>query len=90
MGGARIILATAPDAKSMEGLIGGLGPNGKLLVVGASSDPMAVNGLLLISGRKSIQGWASGTAKDSEDTLNFSALTGRAPDDREISLGKSR
>lgn len=79
LGGARIILATAPDAKSMEGLIGGLGPNGKLLVVGASSDPMAVNGLLLISGRKSIQGWASGTAKDSEDTLNFSALTGVRP-----------
>lgn len=79
LGGARLILATAPDAKSMEALLGGLGPNGKLLVVGASADPMAVNGLALISGRKSIQGWASGTAKDSEDTLNFSALTGVRP-----------
>ncbi len=79
LGGARIILATAPDAKSMEALIGGLGPNGKLLVVGASADPMAVNGLSLISGRKSIQGWASGTAKDAEDTLNFSVLTGVRP-----------
>jgi D-arabinose 1-dehydrogenase-like Zn-dependent alcohol dehydrogenase len=79
LGGARIILATAPDAKSMEALIGGLGPNGKMLVVGASADPMAVNGLSLISGRKSIQGWTSGTAKDSEDTLNFSSLTGVRP-----------
>ena len=79
LGGARLILATAPDAKSMEALIGGLGPNGKLLIVGADADPMSVNGLLLLSGRKSIQGWASGTAKDSEDTLNFSALTGVRP-----------
>jgi D-arabinose 1-dehydrogenase-like Zn-dependent alcohol dehydrogenase len=79
MGGARLILATAPDAKSMEALIGGLGPNGKLLIVGADADPMSVNGLLLLSGRKSIQGWASGTAKDSEDTLNFSSLTGVRP-----------
>jgi len=79
LGGARLILATAPDAKSMEALIGGLGPNGKLLIVGADADPMSVNGLLLLSGRKSIQGWASGTAKDSEDTLHFSSLTGVRP-----------
>ena len=79
MGGASLILATAPDAKSMQGLIGGLGPNGKMLIVGASGDAMAVNGLLLIFGRKSLQGWPSGTAKDSEDTLNFSALTGVKP-----------
>jgi D-arabinose 1-dehydrogenase-like Zn-dependent alcohol dehydrogenase len=79
LGGARLILATAPDAKSMGALLGGLGPNGKLLVVGASGDPMSVNGLMLITGRKSIQGWNSGTAKDSEDTLNFSALTGVRP-----------
>jgi D-arabinose 1-dehydrogenase-like Zn-dependent alcohol dehydrogenase len=79
LGGARVILATAPDAKSMAALAGGLGPNGELLVVGASAEPMAVNGLMLINGRKSIQGWASGTAKDSEDTLNFSSLTGVRP-----------
>ena len=33
----------------------------------------------MISGRKSIQGWASGTAKDSEDTMQFSALSGVRP-----------
>jgi D-arabinose 1-dehydrogenase-like Zn-dependent alcohol dehydrogenase len=79
LGGARLILATAPDAKSMTALLGGLGPNGQLLVVGASAEPMAVNGLMLIGGRKSVKGWNSGTAKDSEETLNFSALTGVRP-----------
>ncbi len=79
LGGARIILATAPDAKSMAGLVGGLGPNGKLLVVGAPAEPLTLSVLPLIMGRKSLQGWSSGTAKDSEDTLNFSVLTGVRP-----------
>ena len=76
MGGARVILATAPDAKSMAGLVGGLGPSGKLLMVGAPSEPLTLAALPLIFGRRSLQGWPSGTAKDSEDTLNFSVLTG--------------
>jgi D-arabinose 1-dehydrogenase-like Zn-dependent alcohol dehydrogenase len=79
LGGARLVLATASDAKSMASLAGGLGPNGKLLVVGAPAEPISVNVALLIMGRKSIKGWSSGTGKDSEDTLNFSALTGVRP-----------
>jgi D-arabinose 1-dehydrogenase-like Zn-dependent alcohol dehydrogenase len=79
MGGARLILATAPDAKAMESVLGGLGPNGQLLVVGAPAQPLTVSVLPLISGRKSIQGWPSGSAMDSEDTLDFSALTGVRP-----------
>ncbi len=79
MGGANLILATAPDARSMETLLGGLGPNGQLLIVGAPFEPISVNVLPLINGRQSLQGWASGTAKDSEDTLNFSSLTGVRP-----------
>ena len=78
-GGARVILATAPDSKSMSALVNGLSSNGQLLVVGAGPDPITVGPLQLIFGRKSIQGWASGTAKDSEDTLRFSALTGVRP-----------
>jgi len=74
LGGANIILATAPDSKSMSALVDGLGPNGKLLVVGASFEPITVTPAQLIFGRKTIQGWSSGTAKDSEDTLNFSSL----------------
>jgi D-arabinose 1-dehydrogenase-like Zn-dependent alcohol dehydrogenase len=79
LGGAQVILATAPDSKSMSALVDGLAPDGKLLVIGASFEPLTVSPLQLISGRKSIQGWPSGTAKDSEETLAFSALSGVRP-----------
>src|SRR6202035_5649405 len=67
LGGAQVILATAPNSKAMSELIDGLGPNGKLLVVGAAFDPIEVTPLQLISGSRAIQGWASGTPTDSED-----------------------
>jgi D-arabinose 1-dehydrogenase-like Zn-dependent alcohol dehydrogenase len=79
LGGAKVILATAPSSKAMSALIDGLGPNGKLMVVGASFDPIEVTPVQLIFGVKSIQGWASGTPADSEDTLRFSELTGVRP-----------
>jgi D-arabinose 1-dehydrogenase-like Zn-dependent alcohol dehydrogenase len=79
LGGARAILATAPNSKSMSELIDGLGPNGSLLVVGATPDPIEVTPLQLINGSKRIQGWASGTPADSEDTLNFAELNGVRP-----------
>jgi D-arabinose 1-dehydrogenase-like Zn-dependent alcohol dehydrogenase len=76
MGGAQVILATAPNSKAMSELIDGLGPNGKLIVIGAAFDPIEVTPVQLITGSRSIQGWAAGTAADSEDTLHFAALTG--------------
>ena len=79
LGGARVILATAPDAKSISALIDGLAPGGKLVIVGAAPDPLSVSPLQIILSRRSIQGWPSGTAKDSEDALQFSALTGVRP-----------
>ena len=79
LGGAKLILATAPDSKSMSALVDGLAPNGKLLIVGASPEPLTISPLQLILGRKTVQGWPSGTAKDSEDTMQFSALTGVRP-----------
>jgi D-arabinose 1-dehydrogenase-like Zn-dependent alcohol dehydrogenase len=78
-GGARIILATAPDSKSMAALFDGLSVNGEMVVVGASQDPIPVTPIQLIRGRKALQGWASGIATDSEDTMQFSALTGVRP-----------
>ena len=75
LGGARVILATAPDAKSISALIDALAPGGKLVVVGVPPEPLSINPPQLILARRSIQGWPSGTAKDSEDTLQFSALT---------------
>ena len=76
LGGASVILATAPDSKAMSALIDGLGVGGQLLVVGASADPINVTPVQLIMARRSVRGWPSGTAKDSEETLNFCALTG--------------
>jgi D-arabinose 1-dehydrogenase-like Zn-dependent alcohol dehydrogenase len=79
LGGAKIILATAPDSKSISALVDGLAGNGTLLVVGAGFESLTVTPLQLIGGRKAIKGWPSGTAKDSEDTLRFSSLSGVRP-----------
>lgn len=79
LGGAKVILATAPNSKAMSELINGLGPNGKFIVVGVSFDPIEVAPVQLITGSKSIQGWAAGTPADSEDTLRFAELSGVRP-----------
>jgi D-arabinose 1-dehydrogenase-like Zn-dependent alcohol dehydrogenase len=79
LGGAQVILATAPNSKAMSELIDGLGPNGKLMVIGATFDPIEVTPIQLISGSRTIQGWAAGTPADSEDTLRFAELSGVRP-----------
>jgi D-arabinose 1-dehydrogenase-like Zn-dependent alcohol dehydrogenase len=79
LGGAQVILATAPNSKAMSELIDGLGPNGKLMVIGATFDPIEVTPLQLISRSRTIEGWAAGTAADSEDTLRFAELSGVRP-----------
>lgn len=79
MGGADIILATAPSSKAISSVVNGLGRNGQLVVVAATGEAIEVTPLQLIMGRKSITGWPSGDAKDSEDTLNFSALSNITP-----------
>ncbi len=76
LGGAKVILATAPNAKAMSELINGLGPNGKLMVIGVTFDPIEVASVQLITGSKSIQGWAAGTPADSDDTLHFCEISG--------------
>ena len=79
MGGARVILATAPDSKAISELVDGLGPDGKLVIVGAGLEPLTITPLQLIFSRRTVRGWPSGTAKDSEDTLQFSSLSGVRP-----------
>lgn len=79
LGGARVIVATAPNSKSISSLVNGLSRNGKLIIVAASQPPMEVSGVQLLFDRLSIQGWNTGHAKDSEDTLNFSALFNTLP-----------
>ena len=79
LGGAQVILATAPSSKAMSEVINGLGPNGKLVVVGVTFDPIEVTPVQLVSGSRTIQGWASGTPTDAEDTLRFAELAGVRP-----------
>ena len=79
LGGAQVILATAPSSKAMSELVDGLGPNGRVIAIGATFDPIEVTPLQLITGSRSIQGWAAGTPADSEDTLRFAELTGVRP-----------
>jgi D-arabinose 1-dehydrogenase-like Zn-dependent alcohol dehydrogenase len=79
LGGAHVILATAPDSKSTSPLIDGLAKDGTLLIVGAGAEPLTFTPIQLIGPRRTVRGWPSGTAKDSEDTLRFSSLTGVRP-----------
>ncbi len=79
LGGAKVVLATVTNAKAMSAAIGGLGIDGKLVVVGASMEPIEVSPLALIAARRGVYGWPSGTSIDSEDTLAFSALAGIRP-----------
>jgi len=79
LGGASVILATAPNAQSISGLVDGLAPSGRLLVPAAPLEPLSINVFSLITKRSSVAGWYSGTAKDSQDTLEFSALSGVHP-----------
>ena len=76
LGGAKVILATVTSGKAMSAVLGGLGVDGKLVIVGAADEPLEVNGGLMIAGRRSIMGWPSGSSIDSQDTLLFSRLTG--------------
>jgi D-arabinose 1-dehydrogenase-like Zn-dependent alcohol dehydrogenase len=76
LGGAKVILATVTNGKAMTVALGGLGINGKLIVVGAPADPLEVPVRLLIGGRRTIAGWPSGSSIDSQETMAFSMQTG--------------
>jgi D-arabinose 1-dehydrogenase-like Zn-dependent alcohol dehydrogenase len=79
LGGAEVILATAPSAKVMTEMVGGLRPNGRLLVIGASSEPMAIAPFQIIPGSLVIRGRYAATAAGEEDTLTFAELSGVRP-----------
>jgi D-arabinose 1-dehydrogenase-like Zn-dependent alcohol dehydrogenase len=79
LGGAAVILSTLTNAEALAAAVNGLGPDGKLIIVGVPDKPFEVSAVSLIMGSRSIAGWPSGTGMDSEDTLNFSALTGVKP-----------
>ena len=79
LGGAQVVLATVTVAEAMTPAIGALKPHGQLIVVGVSSDPIEVLPFAIVSGSTAVQGHASGTSQDSEDTLRFSVLADVRP-----------
>jgi len=79
LGGAKIILGTVPSGKAMSEVLGGLAVNGKLIMIGASDEPLEVSPIFFLSGRRSVAGWPAGTSIDSQDTLSFSVLSGVRP-----------
>jgi len=78
-GGARVILSTVTDAKAMSAVIGGLSIDGRMIVVGVSPEPIEVPPFVIVGGRRSVEGWPSGTSIDSEETMAFSALANIRP-----------
>ena len=88
LGGARVILATAPNAPAIAALIDGLSPSGTLLVPAAPAEPLTLSVMSLISGRRSVAGWYSGTARDAQETLEFSVLSAVHPMIEQYPLGR--
>ena len=88
MGGARVILTTAPNAKSMSALFVWISKNGTMMVVGTTPEPIEVSPIQLVQDRRSIQGWPSGTPKDSEDTMKFALAKGVRPMIEKFPLAK--
>jgi len=89
LGGAKVIMATAPNSKAMSELVDGLKPGGELLTIGVSGEPLEISLTPLIMGKRRVQGWPSGTAMDSEDTLRFSEMTGVRPMIEKYPLAKA-
>ena len=76
LGGAKIILGTGPGGKAMSSILGGLAVNGKLIIIGASDEPLELSPNFFFFGHRSVVGWLSGSSIDSEDTMSFSVLSG--------------
>jgi D-arabinose 1-dehydrogenase-like Zn-dependent alcohol dehydrogenase len=89
LGGARVVLATVTSGKAMSAALGGLAIDGTFVVLGAAHESIEVPPLLLISGRRRIMGWPSGTSADSQDTLAFSARNGVRPMDEVFPLDRA-
>jgi len=80
LGGAAVVLATAPVSEAISSVVGGLGTDGSVVVVGVPGEPIEVNAQQLVGARSGVEGWASGHARDSQDTLEFSALRDVTPE----------
>lgn len=79
LGGAKTVLATVPDSKAASAVIPGLAARGTLVIIGVGAEPIQISAFDMISQNRTVKGHASGAAIDSEDTLNFSVLSGVRP-----------
>ena len=79
LGGADVILGTAPSSDAIESILGGIGTDGSVVLVGVPGEPIGANVQHLVGTRGSVEGWASGHARDSQDTLEFSSLRDITP-----------
>lgn len=70
LGGAAIIVQTAPNPKVVSGLVAGLAPDGKLLSL-APVGPVEIDTVALVMKGASVHGWPSGHALDSEEAIRF-------------------
>src|SRR5258706_9612336 len=75
LGGAKVVLATVTHGPAMSATVGGLAPRGRLMVLGAA-ESLEASPVLLLMGRRSIEGWYSGTSIDAQETLAFSVQSG--------------
>ncbi|WP_458190736.1 alcohol dehydrogenase [Haladaptatus sp. NG-WS-4] len=89
LGGAKVVLATAPSAAAISSIVPGLGTDGEVVVVGVPGEPIDVSGAALVGNRGSVRGWASGHARDSQDTLEFSALRDITPEVERFDLAEA-
>jgi len=89
LGGARVILATVTNGPAMQAVLGGLRINGKMIMVGAANESVAVSPLAMLGSRLSVAGWPSGASIDSQDTLAFSANSGVRPMNEVYPLAKA-
>ena len=85
LGGAKVILSTVTSGKAVNAVLGGMGINGKTILVGNPDQPLEITGRLLIAGRRSISGWPSGSPIDSQDTLAYLRAHRHSADDRSLS-----
>jgi D-arabinose 1-dehydrogenase-like Zn-dependent alcohol dehydrogenase len=76
LGGAKVVLSTITNAKAIQAVVKGISVNGKLVLVGVADGLLEIPPMWLITGKHSVSGWASGTSMDSQETMDFSALTG--------------
>jgi len=76
LGGAAVVLATAASSVAMGQTVGGLGPEGKLVVIGVTPDTLPISPLDLITSALSVTGHPSGTSRDVEETMHFAVQSG--------------